>query len=141
MIFFEKREMANKGPKKGKEDWFIKNNGIISFPCSEVQKMGIDRKRFLRAIDQLIDHGFIEITRQGGGMCRIENLYALTGNWRKWNKPDFVKTERKIRKRTQGFCLKEKTKTTPKNGTLMTSNNAQKWDTYNNASVPKMGHL
>ncbi len=87
-----------------KPDWYIKNNGKITFTYKEAeQKLNISRSSFTRAIDSLIKYGFIEIQRLGGGTAQIPTLYAIVDNWRNWETPQFKINLRPIDKRRKGW--------------------------------------
>jgi len=62
--FFLAKKKMEKGPD-GK--WMIANDGEICFPYSEAPKHGIGKTSFKRAIDELVNHGFIKIAHQGNG--------------------------------------------------------------------------
>jgi hypothetical protein len=70
LLFLRRRKMVKLG-RKGKEKWVISNDGEIVFPYAEAEKkFGITRPRFQRALDQLVEHGFIDIAHPGGGMVK-----------------------------------------------------------------------
>ena len=63
---------------------------------------GISRPRIIRAIDELLAKGFIEIVHQGGAFQQDKSIYALIDDWRIWHKGAvFGKRPRDIR--TRGF--------------------------------------
>ena len=42
---------------------------------------------FRRDMDELVDHGFVEVVAQGKGRG-IKNVYKLSSNWRSWPRPE-----------------------------------------------------
>ena len=61
LLFLRRRRLVKLG-RAGKERWVIENNGEIVFPYAEaMKKFGITRPRFQRAIDQLVENGFLDI--------------------------------------------------------------------------------
>ena len=64
--------------KAGHERKVILNNGKITFTYREAQRdYGITRRRFTLAIDTLIKHGFVDITRIGNPLTREATWYSL----------------------------------------------------------------
>lgn len=64
----------------------ILNNGEITYYYSEAEKLGITRPRFQRAIDELIEKGFIDVVRQEPGYNlgtgkRDMSLYSIPDRW------------------------------------------------------------
>ena len=95
--FLMKRTMQKAKGKPGRSDgWYVKNNGEIEYTYSEAEKKGISRSSFMRAIDKLVENGFIEIAHSGsGGMKGDKSLYAMSERWRSWGTNDFVQKHRK----------------------------------------------
>ena len=79
--FLGKRFMdRGKGDKRN--FWIITNNGKISFPYSEAEKMGYSRQQFRDAIDELQWKGFIDIKHQGkGGRKPAKGTGDMTTYW------------------------------------------------------------
>jgi len=93
-VYFEflmKRKMAKvKTPAGRKKEWMITNNGDIIFTYSEAEQKGFSRSRFARALTQLVEHGFIDITHLGsGGRKNDYSTYAISERYKKWGTPDF----------------------------------------------------
>ena len=66
LLFLYRRQWSRPSPK-GK--WYTTNNGEIVFPYKEAKKrFKIPKSSFARAIDKLMEHGFIEIAHLGGGL-------------------------------------------------------------------------
>ena len=53
----------------------------------------ICKTTFSNAIKELLEKGFIDITRPGIGKYRVSTLYAISNRWRKYGTPEFVKVE------------------------------------------------
>jgi len=92
-----KRKMGERrvGPKR-KPQWTVLNDGQIVYPYKEAQERGISPPAFTRAIDDLVDHGFIDIRKSGAGLLKTPTLYGFSERWRDWGTNRF--TERPRRK-------------------------------------------
>lgn len=55
-------------------------------------KGGITRPRIIRALDQLLAHGFIRIVRRGGAYQQDKSVYGLVEDWLFWRKGMIVRT-------------------------------------------------
>lgn len=108
LLFLARRVMQIvKGNGKRKDSWVILNNGRISFPYREAEKRyGISSKRFTRAIDQLIQHGFIDLAEQGGGLFGKPSLYFISDRWRFFGTEEFESKSRCRVNVEMGYCLK-----------------------------------
>ena len=60
-------------------------------------QFGIPSYAFTRAIDQLIEHGLIDIASTGMGLRKNKTLYEISGRWQKYGTPSFVRVTRKKR--------------------------------------------
>jgi DNA-binding PadR family transcriptional regulator len=94
--FLGKRQMGKIRAKEGrKKEWVILNNGEIEYTYSEALSKGITRPRFQRAIDELVEKGFIDITHSGsGGRKGDKSLYAISERWKDYGKREFVQVAR-----------------------------------------------
>ena len=107
LLFLRRRKMTKVG-KKGKEKWVISNNGEIVFPYAEAkEKFGITPPRFQRALDQLVEHGFIDIVHSGGGMLRDISKYSISERWLSYGTDSFIPQYRQKDTRGLGFKKKE----------------------------------
>jgi hypothetical protein len=95
-LIFAGKVQKEKVGRRGKEAWRMTNNGELEFTYLEATgKYGITNPRFTRAIDQLVDRGFIDIAHQGGGLSgecphnRDKARYGLSERWRLWGTRDF----------------------------------------------------
>ena len=70
IIFLSKRKMCKKSVGREKE-WIVENNGEIVFTYREAQKRhGLAKMCFTRAIDHLIELGFLDIEEKGNGFLK-----------------------------------------------------------------------
>lgn len=107
LLFLRRRRMVKLG-RKGKEKWIIENDGEIVFPYAEAkEKFGITPPRFQRALDQLVEHGFIDIVHSGGGMLRDISKYAISTRWMDYGTSKFIEKQRPKDTRGLGFKKKE----------------------------------
>ena len=72
----------------------VRNNGQIILTYTVIMKtLKIGNSACTRAIDCLIDHGFIDITEQGGS--NAPNLYGISDRWRDYSTENFKPKPRK----------------------------------------------
>ena len=96
LAFLGKRQPVENKRKRGKERWIIRNNGEIVFTYIEAKdKHGMSPSRFGRAIEELVNKGFIDITDTGMGLYKMTTFYAISERWRKYDTLDFQKVKRK----------------------------------------------
>jgi hypothetical protein len=123
LLFLRRRKMTKVG-KKGKEKWVISNNGEIVFPYAEAkEKFGITPPRFQRALDQLVEHGFIDIVHSGGGMLRDISKYSISERWLSYGTDSFIPQYRQKDTRGLGFKKKEALKVGNENVTRTSNTN------------------
>ena len=87
--------------KRGKKEWVIGNNGEIVFTYREAKKI-CNSATFNKKIDELVEKGFIDITRPGIGFARIETLFAISDRWKKYGTDDFIEKKR-IKRQSHKF--------------------------------------
>ena len=105
LLWFMYRRQMRKVGREGKQKWTVLNNGEIYFTYSEAQKKyKLTRPRFQRAIDDLIDKGFIEINHLGGGMIKDASTYSIIEKWKNYGTGKFKVTPRKKDTRKLGFA-------------------------------------
>ena len=104
MIFKGKCVVEKVNAKSGRESgWMIKNNGKIKFSYKEAkEKYGISCGSFAKAIDSLIEKGFIDLDHQGSGTQDDYNLYAISDRWKSYGTEFFVKAARTKRTDNRG---------------------------------------
>lgn len=97
---------AKQGRKSGR---IILNNGELQYTYAEAQKKEppITRPAFTRALDNLIEHGFIDVMHSGvGGKKGDTSLYGISERWRKYGTEDFKKVSRpKDTRQGRGFAV------------------------------------
>ena len=97
MVFMTKRQMekARVGRRKG---WIIKNNDEIVFTYDEALKnYGISDAKFTKAIDELVDKGFIDIAGTGMGVHQVATFYTISERRKEYGTPNYV-----VKKRPKG---------------------------------------
>jgi hypothetical protein len=63
-------------------------------------KDGVTRPRIIRSFEQLMARGFIRIVHRGGTYKQDKSIYALTDEWKRWQKGMvFFKREKDTRHR------------------------------------------
>ena len=93
MGFLSRRVMVKSKNKSRADSRLIANNGQIVYCYSTAEQVGIPRREFRNAIDELIDRGFIDINHQGaGGRSRDMTTYFIADRWRKWSTPGYQPT-------------------------------------------------
>ncbi len=103
----EQVTLIGKRNKRGAE-WKITNNGEITFSYKQARdKFGITKPRFARAIDQLIEKGFIDIAQSGMGIRRLSTLYSISDRWKLYGKQGFVEMKRPKAGWNPGFQKKK----------------------------------
>ena len=104
LIFLTKRRVRKEGTRRDGHRYEIVNNGEIVFTYAEARdKYGIKGGRFIKAIDQLVDRGFLSVTETSKGMHRVPNLYHLDARWPFYGTRGFVEVHRPKRTSHPGF--------------------------------------
>ncbi|MBE3096959.1 MAG: hypothetical protein IMZ44_07485 [Planctomycetes bacterium] len=81
---------AKRDRRQKRTTFEMANNGQIVFPYMEAQRgFGITSPRFRRALEELVENGFLDITHHGGGLEGDTTKYAISDRWRSYGKPDF----------------------------------------------------
>ncbi|MFC1551206.1 hypothetical protein ACFL6P_01450 [Candidatus Latescibacterota bacterium] len=98
LIFYMKRRFYKKSYAKSKRipTNFVINNGEITFSYNEAEAYGIKSDTFRRAIDKLLEVGFIDINILG--TQRRMTKYSISNRWEKYNTSEFQIKERRKRK-------------------------------------------
>ena len=107
MIFLGKcrMEKVQTRPMRREKEWTITNNGEIQFTYKEAEnKCGISTGKFLRAIEELVRVGLIDIAKSGFGLHKDITLYAISDRWEKFGTDEFVVKERPKRTQQIGFA-------------------------------------
>ncbi len=89
-----------------KAEWVILNNGDLVYTYEEAGRKGITRSAFVRAIDSLIEAGFIDLVHVGsGGRKGDVSRYGISDRWKQWGTSDFVEVKRpKDTRKDRGFA-------------------------------------
>ncbi len=104
-----KRQFENYG-RKGKQKRICVNCDKLNITYMEFKnKFGVTQPRMTRAIDQLLEKGFLSIVYPGGTFRQDKAVYALSTNWIIW-KPGMVFETRKKEVIERGFCKPKKQK-------------------------------
>ena len=101
-FYSKKRTKKQRGQK-----YILTNNGELVYTYNEAGKRGISKATFMRALDALIDRGFIDVKVTGAGRYRSESRYALSNRWRYWGTDKFISGKRNPygRNKEYGFQL------------------------------------
>ena len=111
LIFLSKRQMG-KVPIGKREAWVCINNGEIIFTYREAkEKYDITFGAFSRAITELVETGFLDITRPGIGYARVSTLYAVSDRWQDYGTEQFSE-KKKIKRHAHKFAEKKHFPTT-----------------------------
>lgn len=120
LMFLSKRQMKARSKRKRyktADDYDIVNNGDITFPYSEAAQLGINSMGFTRALDKLIEVGFIDIHVQTRGYNKEPTRYAICDRWKKYGQSDFIRGYRNKPPRTPGgWAAKKRPKTSARSG-------------------------
>lgn len=103
--------VGSKSKRDQKGKYVFPNINKLQFTYKEAKdKYNIHPSAFVRAIDQLIGVGLIDITKLGSGLHRDITLYGISDRWEQYRTPKFIVMERPKRRQQFGFT---RTKTTP----------------------------
>ncbi len=95
LLFRTKCQISKRYGKPGRHDRVIVNNGEIEFTYIEAkEKYGMTAPQFKRAVDQLIDRGFIDVAATGMGVYKVKTCYAVSDRWEEYGKPVFREAKR-----------------------------------------------
>jgi hypothetical protein len=98
---FEKR-----GPK-GKKKWVCYNEKELIFTYREAQeKHGITQRRFRDALDQLIEHGLLDVIEAGNAATLTPTKYGICKRWLNYGTDEYEANPRI--KAIRGYCDQRK---------------------------------
>jgi hypothetical protein len=86
--FRQKMQWEKVNVGKRKNNWVNTNNGEIVFPYKEAKDYGFSGPSFTKALDELIEHGFIDMTFKGG-LLNTPSRFAISNRWEKYGTPEF----------------------------------------------------
>lgn len=89
--FLMKRKVKGKRTGGGrKKTPVILNNGELQYSYAEAKRKGVPATSFMRALDQVIGHGFLDVAWSGsGGKKGDVSLYAISERWRAFGTDSF----------------------------------------------------
>ena len=94
LIFCKKRRFARVG-RAGKKQYEMINNGELVFTYADAKrKYGFTESRFNRAIDELVEKGFLDIAQTGAGLFKKTTFYSLGSRWLKYGTREFKEVVR-----------------------------------------------
>ncbi len=64
-----------------------RNNGNLSYTYREANKL-MGRKRFTKALKELVNNGLIDVIRSGG-LYRKPNIFGLSDRWKSYGQENF----------------------------------------------------
>lgn len=111
LIFYAKRQFTKRKGRsdKRKGNYICTNLDQLTFTYIEAfRDHGIQKARFLRAIEQLVRFGFIDIMHAGGCLQGDASIYRISDRWSKFGTDDFVSAEREKDKRGVGYRNRER---------------------------------
>ena len=80
--FMMRRKVDKKKSHRNGTEYIVSNNGELVYTYAEAERNGIPRSSFMRAIDDLVEAGFIDIAHAGsGGRKGDVTLYAISCRW------------------------------------------------------------
>jgi len=104
----EARFYSNKNTKKtvpaGRNSMpTIKNNGELRLTYRQAKEiLNKSNRSIADAVASLVERGFLDITRQGSGICKVETLYALSERWRRYGETGFIPHPPRPKRNTAG---------------------------------------
>ena len=108
-LILAKRQFENHG-RKGKQRRICINCDKLNITYTEFKnKHGITQPKMTRAIDQLLEKGFLSRIYPGGTYRQDKAVFALSSNWIIW-KPGMVFETRDRENVNRGFCKAKKQK-------------------------------
>ena len=97
-LLYAKRNIHKIKAKPGhREEKIVANNGEIKLTYAEAKSYGISEDQFNRALDRLVECGWVDLEITGIGVGKAKNLFYLAQRWRDFGDPDFVQKKRNKR--------------------------------------------
>ena len=94
--------------RKGKVKYILSNGDSINITYVEFKRIyGITQPKLTRAIDQLLEKGFLTVVHRGGAYRQDKAVYSLSDSWIIW-KPGMAIQKREKEQIKRGFCRAEK---------------------------------
>ena len=102
--FLVRRKMA-RIPVGKKKKWICTNNGEIVFPYKTAVEKGYSRSQFRDAKKELVEHGLLDVSDEGGIYDGHTAKYGISERWRKYGTPEFeFKTIHKDTRKGRGWA-------------------------------------
>ena len=100
----QRRQMVRVKRGKRQDEWHIANNGEIVLTYAEAKRrLRLSPQAYRRAIDELVELGFVDIERPGNGAAGIATGYAISERWRDYGTEAFVQQRRQKDTRRLGY--------------------------------------
>ena len=110
VLVLAKRQFTTYQKKAGKQKRVCVNCDKINITYTELKnKYGITQPRVTRAIDQLLEKGFISRVYPGGTYRQDKAVFSLLDRWLLWRQ-DMVLEKREKESVQRGFCQPKKQK-------------------------------
>jgi hypothetical protein len=85
ILILGKRQFAKYKMKSGREKRIYTNCDSLNFTYTEARnKYKITIPRLKRALNELLQKGFLRIIHQGGAYRQDKSIYSLTDDWMHW---------------------------------------------------------
>src|SRR5208282_4525438 len=95
--------------KNKKQQYTCPNERDLKLTYGQAQEIyGISQTKFTRAIDELIEHGFLDVVTPGNASTKTPTIYGISGRWKLYGTERFRAEPRERIKR--GFCRTRKQK-------------------------------
>lgn len=115
---------------KVRDSWIIENNGKLVYPYAVAERKGIKPREFRRALEELINKGFLDIAEYGsGGVKGATHKFILDDRWTRYGKPDFKPAKNPMIKdprRGRGFQVGNKLNPHSKNHSSLSKMTAKR---------------
>ena len=106
LLFLTKRRWTK--VSRSSKDWFCTNSDELVFTYEDAEKNhGYSSTKFNRAIEELVNKGFLDIAHYGGQAKGNYTKYSLSNRWERFGKEDFKKGERKKLYNGRGYTNKK----------------------------------
>ena len=107
ILILAKRQFITHG-RRGRQKKVCTNCDRINITYTEFKnKYGITQPRMTRALDQLLEKGFLSIVYPGGTCRQDKAIYSLSTNWLIW-KLGIIFEGRERESVARGFCIPKK---------------------------------
>ena len=107
ILILGKRQFVTHG-RRGRQKRICTNCDKLNITYTEFKnKYGITQPRMTRAIDQLLEKGFLSIVYPGGTYRQDKAIYSLSTNWVIWQ-PGIMFESRERESAARGFCNPKK---------------------------------